>query len=358
LPGTRHVTLAGAIASDIHGKTHHRDGSFARHVRAISLATPAGDLLELNAQEDRDLFYATLGGMGLTGVVLEPTLAVEPLPSALVAVDTERSDSLGHTLELLSGAERHRYSVAWLDLLAPGAHAGRAVIERAEPLSEPHQLDSARRRGRTPRAPGPEALARGPLVTVPPRWPGGLLRPATVRAFNALRWHAAPRSERGRPKPLHSFLFPLDVLGSWPRLYGAGGMLQYQLVVPDGQEAVLERSVELLRARRAPVYLAVLKRFGPEFGGPLSFPLEGFTLAMDLPAAVPGRGAALDELDAIVAACGGRVYLSKDSRMRGEALRAMYPRLDEFDAVRAGVDPAGTMRSDLAVRLGLCAERA
>jgi decaprenylphospho-beta-D-ribofuranose 2-oxidase len=246
--------------------------------------------------------------------------------------------------------------VAWLDLLAPGARSGRAVIERADPLSESDLRGPGRGGGRRVRPPAPQALARGPLLSVPRRWPGGVLRPALVRAFNGLRWRAAPRSEQARPRPLHSFLFPLDVLGSWPRLYGAGGMLQYQLVVPDGQEAALERCVELLRERRAPVYLAVLKRFGPQFGGPLSFPLQGFTLAMDLPAAVPGLRGTLDELDEVVAACGGRVYLSKDARMSADALRAMYPRLDELDAVRARVDPAGTMRSDLAARLGLCAE--
>jgi decaprenylphospho-beta-D-ribofuranose 2-oxidase len=355
LPGTRHVTVAGAIASDIHGKTHHRDGAFARHVRAISLATPAGEVVELTAQGEPDLFYATLGGMGLTGVVLEATLAAEPLPSLWVAVDTERSDGLGHTLELLAGPERHRYSVAWLDLLAGGARTGRAVITRADALSEPHHANGRGARARGSRTPGPAAFAGGPLLTVPRGWPAGTLRPALVRAFNAARWRSAPRCEHGRPEPLHKFLWPLDVLGDWSRLYGASGMVQYQLVVPDGHEAVLERCVELLRERRAPAYLAVLKRFGPQYGGPLSFPLEGFTLALDVPAAAPGLRAALDELDRIVAECGGRVYLSKDARLGADALRAMYPRLDEFGAVRARVDPAGVMRSDLALRLGLCA---
>jgi decaprenylphospho-beta-D-ribofuranose 2-oxidase len=355
LPGTRHVTVAGAIASDIHGKTHHRDGAFARHVRAISLATPAGDVVELTAESGPDLFYATLGGMGLTGVVLEATLAVEPLRSLWVAVDTERSDGLNQTLDLLGGAEHHRYSVAWLDLLAGGARMGRAVITRADALSGEHQMRGRRTRVGASRAPDAASLARGPLLSVPRGWPGGLLREELVRSFNALRWRSAPRLEHGRPEALDKFLWPLDVLGEWSRLYGPRGMVQYQLVLPDGQEPVLERCVELLRERRIPTYLAVLKRFGPEHGGPLSFPLQGFTLALDLPAAAPGLRAALDELDRMVAACGGRVYLSKDARLSADALRAMYPRLEEFGTLRARIDPAGVMRSDLALRLGLCA---
>ncbi|MCW3057607.1 MAG: decaprenylphosphoryl-beta-D-ribose oxidase, partial [Solirubrobacterales bacterium] len=175
-----------------------------------------------------------------------------------------------------------------------------------------------------------------------------------MRAFNALRWHASPRRERGRAVALAHYYFPLDDHGEWNRLYGQGGLVQYQLAIPAGREAELRRCFELMRTRRLPVYLAVFKRFGPAFGGPLSFPLEGWTLAVDLPAAAPGLGAALDELDEIVAAAGGRVYLSKDARLRRDVLAAMYPGLDEFHAQRARVDPEGVLRSDLARRLGLC----
>jgi decaprenylphospho-beta-D-ribofuranose 2-oxidase len=175
-----------------------------------------------------------------------------------------------------------------------------------------------------------------------------------VRAFNAARWRRSPRRERGRRVALGGYLFPLDALGSWSRLYGPQGLVQYQLVVPGGQEAQLVRCVELLRARRLPVYLAVLKRFGAFPGGPLSFPIEGFTLALDLPGGAHGLRPALDELDEIVAGAGGRVYLSKDVRLRKDVLPTMYPQLDRFRAVRARVDPDGVLRSDLARRLGLC----
>jgi decaprenylphospho-beta-D-ribofuranose 2-oxidase len=194
---------------------------------------------------------------------------------------------------------------------------------------------------------------RKPMFDVPRRFPGALLHPAGVRAFNSLRWRSAPRRQRGHEVPLAPYFFPLDVLGEWNRLYGRAGLIQYQFVVPLGQEAALMDCFELIRTRRLPVYLAVFKRLGASFGGPLSFPLEGWTLAADLPAAAPGLGAALDELDRLVAGCGGRVYLSKDVRLRPELLRVMYPQLEHFEAQRARVDPEGILRSDLARRLGL-----
>jgi decaprenylphospho-beta-D-ribofuranose 2-oxidase len=349
VPGTRHVTLGGAIASDIHGKNHHRDGALARHVASLTLCTPAGGCVEVSPDLDGELFYATLGGMGLTGVVVQATLALEPLRSAWVAVDVDRTDGLEQTLQLMAGEERHRYSVAWLDLLADGAKLGRAVVTRGDRLP-PEQ--APRRAGR--RHDRRAALLRKPIFEVPRGFPGALLARSGVRAFNAVRWGATPRHEQQRPMPLAPYLFPLDGLGEWNRLYGAGGLIQYQFVVPAGQEETLVACFESMRRRALPVYLAVFKRFGEEFGGPLSFPLAGWTLAVDLPARAAGLDAALRELDELIAACGGRVYLTKDVRLGREMLPAMYPRLRCFEQTRARVDPDGVMRSDLALRLGLC----
>jgi decaprenylphospho-beta-D-ribofuranose 2-oxidase len=349
LPGTRHVTLAGAIASDIHGKNHHRDGALARHVLELTLCTPAQGIVRVRPDEDPELLYATLGGMGLTGVIVEATLQAEVLPSHWVCTDVDRTDGLAQTLELLGGEERHRFSVAWLDMLAAGARHGRAVISRADPL--PAEAAPPRRRGRRAY---PASLLGPPLATVPERLPAGLLSRAGVRAFNEAYWRASPRSQRGRPVALAPYFFPLDVLGGWNRLYGRSGLIQYQFVIPVGREDALERGFELMRARRLPVYLAVFKRFGAAFGGPLSFPLEGWTLAIDVPARAPRVAETLDRLDELVAASGGRVYLTKDSRLGPRALRAMYPQLDRFEAQRRRVDPDGVLRSDLARRLGLC----
>jgi decaprenylphospho-beta-D-ribofuranose 2-oxidase len=353
VPGTRHVTLAGAIASDIHGKNHHRDGGFARHVAALSLCTPAGGLTVLSPETDPELFYATLGGMGLTGVIVEATLRAEPLSSPWVEADVDRTDGLEQTLELMSGAESRRYSVAWLDLLADGSKMGRAIVSRADPLGSDGATPAARGR-RAAASAYPGALSRRPAFEVPRGFPAALMRPASMRTFNALRWRATPRRERGRPLAITPYFFPLDALGEWNRLYGPAGLIQYQFVIPSGQELALERCFQLMRTRRLPVYLAVFKRFGPAFGGPLSFPLEGWTLAADLPAAAPGLRAALNELDEIVAGCGGRVYLTKDARLRRDLMSAMYPELDRFHVQRARVDPEGALRSDLARRLGLC----
>lgn len=350
VPGTRHVTLAGAIASDIHGKNHHRDGAFARHVHSLRLCTPADGLLDVSPDSDPDLFYATLGGMGLTGVVLEATLRVERVRSPWVSADLDRTTGLAETLELMSGEERHRYSVAWLDLLAGGRSMGRAIVSRADSLEDaPPKRPSSHP---LPRSARPPSLLRGPLLTVPRGCPD-VLRPASMRAFNALRWRISPRRERERPQAMAPYFFPLDVLGEWSRLYGPRGLIQYQLVIPAGRESALEACFEVIRRRRLPVYLAVFKRFGAAFGGPLSFPVEGWTLAIDMPAGASGLAAALEELDLLVAGCGGRVYLSKDARMRAELLAEMYPRLSELAAVRERVDPDGVLGSDLSRRLGI-----
>ncbi len=349
VPGTRHVTLGGAIASDIHGKNHHCDGALAAHVASLTLCTPVGGCVEVSPEVDPELFYATLGGMGLTGVVVQATLALEPLGSPWVAVDVDRTDGLEQTLELMAGEERHRYSVAWLDLLADGPKLGRAVVTRADRLA-PEQAPKRTSLRRDHRA----ALLRKPIIEVPRGFPGALLQRSGVRAFNAVRWGATPRSERARPMPLAPYLFPLDGLGEWNRLYGTAGLIQYQFVVPTGQEAALLACFESMQARALPVYLAVFKRFGEAFGGPLSFPLAGWTLAVDLPARAPGLDAALQELDMLIVGSGGRVYLTKDVRLPREMLAAMYPQLGRFEQVRARVDPDGVMRSDLARRLGLC----
>jgi len=353
VPGTRYVTLAGAIASDIHGKNHHRDGALARHVVALSLCTPAHGLIQVSSEEDPELFYATLGGMGLTGIIVQATLRVEPLTSRWLAADVDRTDGLQQTLELMSAPERHRYSVAWLDLLADGPKMGRAVVSQADPL--PADSAAPQRGGhRRPRSSDLTMLSRRPVLEVPRGFPSALLRPAAMRTFNAVRWRTTPRRERGRPLARAPYFFPLDGLGEWNRLYGPAGLIQYQLAIPTGQEHALERCFALIRSRRLPVYLAVFKRFGAFFGGPLSFPIAGWTLAIDMPAAAPGLRPALDELDELVAGCGGRVYLTKDARLQRHTLPAMYPQLDLFHAQRAKVDPDGVLRSDLARRLGLC----
>lgn len=332
LPGTQHVTVGGAIASDIHGKSHGVDGTFGSHVRALELMTAGGELLTL--APGSELFGATLGGMGLTGVIVSARIALAPVSTAMLSVDTDRTESLDDALALLAGPGG-KYRVAWLDLLGP--RPGRGVVTRAEPA---------------PEGPAAGAVVRA-RATVPARWPAGVLRPSTIRAFNELRFRSAPRRARGVPETLGTHMFPLDALDCWPRLYGPAGFLQYQFVVPPGAEAVLAQAIDHLRAAKVPPYLAVLKDFGPANDAPLSFPTRGWTLALDLPRTAPGLAAALDRLDVVVVEAGGRIYLTKDARTRADTLAAMYPRIGEWRAARDAADPDGRWRSDLAIRTRL-----
>jgi len=198
----------------------------------------------------------------------------------------------------------------------------------------------------------PPPVRRRARLSVPERFPA-VLRPSTVKAFNSWHWHASCRRGHGRSLSMSANLFPLDALGDWNRLYGRGGLVQYQFAVPDGHEDTLLAVLDALRRKGIPMYLAVLKRFGAPSPGLLSFPLEGWTMAIDMPGCAPGLRAALEEQDARIAACGGRIYLAKDSRARAETIAEMYPGLQRFSQVRADVDPDGALRSDLSRRLGL-----
>jgi decaprenylphospho-beta-D-ribofuranose 2-oxidase len=343
VPGTQHVSVGGAIAADIHGKNHGTAGTFGTHVQALGLLTSASELLELDSTADRERFLATIGGMGLTGVIVWARIRLRAVSGALLSVDTDRVGDLDGALAMLAtpGGE---YRVAWLDLL--GSRFGRGLVTRARHVDVPAGAHTARGRATV-----------GARATVPARWPTGLLHPTTVRAHNELRFRIAPQRERARLEALGKHMFPLDVLDAWPRLYGRTGLVQYQLAVPTGQERALRSILAELHRSRVPCYLAVLKDFGAANEAPLSFPLRGWTLALDMPRRAQGLGPLLDRLDELVAAAGGRVYLAKDSRLRPAMQSAMYPRLDEWRRVRDELDPDGVWRSDLGVRTGLIPSR-
>jgi len=337
MPGTSHVTLGGALAADVHGKNHHADGAFSAHVEAFELLTPGGERQTVRPGDE--LFAATAGGMGLTGIVAEVTLRLARVESDRMVVDVERARDLDDAMARMeSGDAGYRHSVAWVDVLER-RRLGRSVLIRGN-----HAPAAAA--GSRP------AYAPGRTPSVPAGVPGGLLNAASVRAFNALYYRRAPRDRRATLEPLDRFFHPLDGLRDWNRLYGPRGLLQYQFVVPPHAGEVVRSVLERLAADRRPAFLAVLKRFGPG-RGMLSFPARGWTLAVDLPAGDPELGPVLDGFDRAVAEAGGRVYLAKDARLRPELLAAMYPELPRWREVRARVDPERRLCSDLARRLGL-----
>ncbi|MFD7976568.1 FAD-binding protein [Streptomyces sp. NPDC059071] len=346
-PGTRYVTVGGAVGADIHGKNHHVSGSFSRHVVSLDLLTADGRVHTVGP--GTPLFDATAGGMGLTGVILSVTLRLLPVETSLMSVDTERATDLDDLMARLTATDhRYRYSVAWIDLLARGASTGRAVLTRGDHAPYDALPVRARRARRAPLA-----FRTGQLPPAPAYVPEGLLGRTTVGLFNELWYRKAPRRSTGRLQRLSSFFHPLDGVPHWNRVYGRGGFVQYQFVVGHGQEETLRRVVRRIATRGCPSFLAVLKRFGEADPGWLSFPLPGWTLALDIPASLSGLGAFLDELDEEVVAAGGRVYLAKDSRLRPELLAAMYPRLGDFRELRAALDPHSVFMSDLARRLAL-----
>ena len=345
-PGTRYVTIGGAIAADVHGKDHHATGSFGSHVRSMVLALPDGTRRTLTPNDTPQEFWATCGGMGLTGTVVEATIDLHPIETSLLRVDNYRVPDLDTLLgRLVEGGRRYRYSVAWVDFMARGRSLGRSVLSQGDFAT----LEDLPRRTRR------DPLRYRPLPTVPaPTFvPGGLLNRATMAAFNELWYRKAPSSGRDELRSIDSFFYPLDAVEGWNRMYGRQGFLQWQCLVPFGAENVLREIVEALAEHRAPSFLAVLKYFGAADPGPLSFPGPGWTLALDVPARDPDLGPLLDRLDRRVADVGGRLYLAKESRMRPELVPVMYPRLDDWRAVRDGLDPDRRLNSDLARRLNL-----
>jgi decaprenylphospho-beta-D-ribofuranose 2-oxidase len=348
-PGTRLVTVGGAIAADIHGKNHHRDGSFGQWVRSLTLATPGGRLVTVEPGDGDGLFWATVGGMGLTGVITRARVQLVPVETSSVLVDTERFADLEAAMaEMERTDDDYRYSVAWVDCMARGRHHGRAVLTRGD--HAPLAALPEGRRADARRPPGPARLA------VPVTAPAGLLNPVSIAAFNELWFRRAPRRREGELQSIGTFFHPLDGVTDWNRLYGPAGFVQYQFVVGPGAGETVRRAVELLAASRVPSFLAVLKRFGPSSPGLISFPAPGWTLALDFPLGPPALPGLLDRLDELVAEAGGRVYLAKDARLAPRHLAAMYPGAGALGDVRSRVDPHHRLRSDLSERLGLTGE--
>jgi decaprenylphospho-beta-D-ribofuranose 2-oxidase len=344
-PGTKFVSLGGCVAADVHGKNHHRDGSFGAHVLALEMILADGSRTTCSPFDKTELFWATVGGMGLTGIIGEVTLKLVPVENGGMLVKHHGADSFRQLFDLMQDAAiDDHYTVAWLDTMAGGAQLGRGVVMCGHHAAA----------GELPRNFSAQPSRGG---SIPFDFPAWVLNPASISAFNALYY----RREGGKREPFvcgyDPYFYPLDSIGRWNRMYGKRGFVQYQCVIPEGAAFEGVRALlQELSASRRPSFLAVLKRLGAQGRGMLSFPLAGYTLALDLPLRDDGLFALLSRLDEIVLRYGGRVYLAKDARLSAESFRAMYPRHAEWLKVKQTVDPENRFSSTLSRRLGMGSE--
>jgi decaprenylphospho-beta-D-ribofuranose 2-oxidase len=320
-------------------------GSFGNHVRSLDLATADGRIRTLTPDgPESELFWATLGGMGLTGIVLRATLDLDRVQTAYFLVDTEQIDNLDDLMARQSvDDESYVESVSWFDAVTTGPHLGRGILTRANHATL-DQLPAKRRLD-------PLKFDAPQLLTMPDLFPPGMLNKLTGRAFSEV-WYRKSPTKLGAVQNITQFLHPLDMFGEWNRVYGPRGFLQYQFVVPFGQEDAIRESVRMIAHSGHVSGLNVLKRFGAGNRAPLSFPTPGWTLTCDFPVK-SGLHELCDRLDDLVLSAGGRLYLAKESRTSADVLQRMYPRIDEWRKTRAAVDPAGVFRSDLSRRLAL-----
>jgi FAD/FMN-containing dehydrogenase len=337
-PGTQYVTLGGMVAADVHGKNHHRDGCFGNHVLGLRMRVADGRVLTVSRECEPELFRATLGGMGLTGHVLEVSCRLQRIPSPWIRFETERIADLDAFIEALKAAEPSwPFTMGWIDCLSRGRALGRGVLYRGRWAAAAEAPEG-----------GPRPLKR---PSVPFVLPGFVVNRWSVRTFNALKYGAhVPRVRRGLAHP-ESFFYPLDRVRDWNRLYGPRGFTQYQCVVPGAAgHGAARRFLELLTRRGGASMLCVIKDCGAEGEGLLSFPKPGVSVALDIPVRDDTQSL-VDALNELVIAEGGRVYLAKDQFTRAEHFRAMEPRLDAFLRVRRRWDPEGRLRSAQSVRL-------
>lgn len=335
-PGTQFISVGGAIASDVHGKNHHAAGCFSESVISFNLMLPDGSVATCSADVNQELFLATCGGMGLTGLILEVTLQLQPVRSAYIEETVIRCANLSRIFELFEAHRRATYSVAWIDCLAAGRHLGRSILMLGE-----HALH------------GPLTLKPDRRLAVPVECPAWLLNSCTVWLFNQLYYHLSPAAPARHTIPLDRFFYPLDRIDHWNRMYGRRGFTQYQCVLPkaagfEGLHLILKRIAKAGLGS----FLAVLKLLGPANANYLSFPLHGYTLALDFKIQ-PRLFPFLNELDRIVLDHGGRLYLAKDVRMSRTVLSRGYPAREKFKAIRARYGMTAKFNSLQSKRLGL-----
>ena len=334
-PGTSYVTLGGAIASDVHGKNHHIAGTFGQYVKSLSILLGTGDVLTISPQHHADLFHATCGGMGLTGIIMSATIQLLPIRSSLISQKTIKADCIEAACEAFESNSEVTYSVAWIDCLSKGKSLGRSVIMLGEHAEQGGLEIDIRQK-----------------VYVPFSVPSVLLNSLTMKAFNKVYWYKSKHNVSQTVK-LMSYFYPLDAVGEWNRLYGKKGFLQFQCVLPkiDGV-ANLRRLLTETSNNGEGSFLAVLKQFGAANENLLSFPIEGYTLTLDFKASETAIKT-VKKLEDMVVHMGGRLYLTKDAVMRESTFKTTYPNWEKFEAVREQYGAISKFSSNQSKRLGL-----
>jgi len=341
-PGTKFITVGGAVASDVHGKNHHSEGAFSNHVLSLEVYTPAFGVMPCSPGENADLFWATCGGMGLTGIILKVKFKLKKIESAYIRQKQIKASNLGEVLDLFESHKSFTYSMAWIDCLKKGLHFGRSILIVGE-HAKPAELNKIH--------PEKHLIPAHKLqLSMPFNLPSLVLNPYSIKAFNALYYAKNLKKTIENVVPYEGFFYPLDAILHWNRMYGKRGFLQYQCVIPQetGKKGLTE-ILKKINEKGMGSFLAVLKQFGKQ-ESLISFPMEGYTLALDFPIR-NGLFEFLDELDEIVLGYGGRLYLSKDSRMKPEIFMKGYPRVKEFLQIINQYNPNFRVKSDLSDRL-------
>lgn len=343
-PGTKFITVGGAIGSDVHGKNHHVDGTFGQHVVDMDLILADGTLVTCSPTQHPDLFEATCGGMGLTGMITRIKFNLKKIPSSYIKQKQIKAANLDELIRLFEEYKHFTYSMAWIDCLQKGNSFGRGIMTIGE-FAKPEELTDKQRQA-------PLALPKKKAISIPFNFPSWSLNTLTVKAFNFLYYNKNVKKEISNVVTYEPFFYPLDALLHWNRCYGKKGFVQYQFVLPLEAKEGLVDILRRIGAKGMGSFLVVLKVFGKQENSLISFPFEGYTLALDFPVR-KGLFEFLDELDQVVLKYGGRLYMSKDARMKPEMLEAGYPRLQEFKSIVQKYNPDGKIRSIQSDRLEL-----
>ena len=340
-PGTKHLTLGGAIACDVHGKNHHRVGAISSFIDELELLVANGRTLRCSRDENAELFWATVGGLGLTGIILSAKLRLLPVESAWMNTRYTRTPDLQTTLAHFESQLDQPYIVAWIDCLSTGKALGRSVIISGDHAGHSRVAEQIEA--------DPLALETPKKKGVPLDLPAFVLNPKSVGLFND--FYYARHSHATKLTSMDTFFYPLDAVEGWNKIYGKRGFVQYQCALPlNNAQAVLTDLLETISASGHAAFLAVLKRMGEADNAPLGFPMAGYSLALDLPFN-DDVVAFCHRLDEKVIAAGGRLYLAKDATTTPENFRVMYPRLAEFESVKRQIDPDDRFASSLSRRL-------